>query len=199
MMKYFLSVLLIFILTISLQAKEDSLSDRYISVKGIILKSNPKERIVTIVKSDGKNIDIPVSKDVIVFDCEKKQQLIDFSWNLFSKGTLIDAIGTKKNQAFFYVELGKVPDKFTSIVKEENSGIISSINPASHTIEVKSKEAKLLFKISSDTIIFDWDKGKMITFQELSAGQNVKIDSIPAFNGTKEAIFLETGDAELYY
>lgn len=198
-MKCFLSVLLVFILTFSLQAKEDSLSERYISIKGIILKFNPKERIITVLKSDGKNTDIPISKDVILFDCEKKQQLIDFSWDLFSKGNFINAIGIKKNQAFFYVELGKVPDKLASILKDENSGTISSINPANHTIEVKSKEAKLLFKISSDTIIFDWDRGKAITFQELSAGQNVKIDSIPASNGLKEAIFLETGDAELYY
>jgi hypothetical protein len=198
-MKYFLSVLLFFILACSLQAKEDSLNDKYISIKGVIQKSNPGERIITITKNDGKNADILVSKDVIVFDCEKKQQLIDFSWNLFSRGIFIDAIGTKKNQSVFYVELGKVPDKFTSVLKDENSGTISSVNPANHTIEVKSKGNKLLFKISSDTVIFDWDTGKMITFQELSAGQNVKIDSIPAFNGIKEAIFLETGDAELYY
>jgi hypothetical protein len=159
------------------------------------------EAIVRILTENNREEELYIMKDLLLFD---KNRLIDFSWDRLKKGTVLEAIGYRKDKRLdvFYIELGRNPVENNSFHSKFGTftGEISSLDFKNQIIEIKNSEAKKMkFKITGDTVLFNWDVCEKIDFKDLLKGQKVKIESIISLNNMGEAIILEVGDQELYY
>ena len=170
------------------------------SLRGTVKKVIKGEAIVRILTENNIEEELYIMKDLLFFD---KNRLVDFSWDRLKKGTLLEVIGYMKNKKLnvFYIELcdGVKNNGFNSKFGTF-TGEISSLDLKNQIIEIKnSEEKKMKFKITGDTVLFNWDICEKIDFKDLLKGQKVKIESIVSLNNIGEAIILEVGDEELYY
>ncbi|MEQ8222616.1 MAG: hypothetical protein ABRQ37_09970 [Candidatus Eremiobacterota bacterium] len=170
------------------------------SLRGTVKKIVKGESIVRILTENNREEELYIMKDLLFFD---KNRIVDFSWERLKKGTVLQVIGYRKDKRFnvFYIESnsGVKSNRFTSKFGTF-TGEISWVDLKNQIIEIKNSDAKKMkFKITGDTVLFNWDICEKIDFKDLLKGQKVKIESIVSLNNIGEAIILEVGDEELYY
>lgn len=171
------------------------------SLRGTVKNLIKGESIVRILTENNREEELYIMKDILLFD---KNRLVDFSWDRLKKGTFLEVIGYRKDKRVnvFYIHLGRDVVKSNSFHSKFGTfaGEISSLDLKNQVIEIKNSEAaKMKFKITGDTVLFNWDICEKIDFKDLFKGQKVKIESIVSLNNIGEAIILEVGDQELYY
>jgi len=169
------------------------------SLIGTVKKVIKEKAIVRILTENNREEELYIMKDLLFFD---KNRLMDFSWDKLKKGTLLEVIGYRKDKRLnvFYMDLPGRGDKSFSSKFGTFTGEISSLDLKNQIIEIKNSEAKKMkFKITGDTVLFNWDICEKINFKDLVRGQKVKIESIISLNNMGEAVILEVGDQELYY
>jgi hypothetical protein len=170
------------------------------SLRGTVKKVIKGESIVRILTENNQEEELYIMKDLLFFD---KNRIVDFSWERLKKGTVLEVIGYRKDKRLhvFYIESNNSvkSNRFTSKFGTF-TGEISRVDLKNQIIEIKNSDAKKMkFKITGDTVLFNWDICEKIDFKDLLKGQKVKIESIVSLNNIGEAIILEVGDEELYY
>ncbi len=170
------------------------------SLRGTVKKIIKGESIVRILTENNQEEELYIMKDLLFFD---QNRLMDFSWERLKKGIILEVIAYRKDKRLnvFYVELcGSVKNNRVTSKFGTFTGEISWVDLKNQIVEIKNSGAKKMkFKITGDTVLFNWDICEHIEFKDLLKGQKVKIESIISLNNTGEAIILEVGDQELYY
>ena len=174
------------------------------TLKGNIQTVSREKRTLTVLTDSGEEKKLHIMKNVSVFDRENDYNLVDFSWDEFPPGVFIEVMGyIKEGQELkvFCIEKGKpgFSDNMKPVTKTFR-GVITFVKPDSSTIGIESEAGEELeFKVTSDTIIFDWDRGEECFLEDLSSGSEIRVECIFSVDITGEAIVLEAGDPDLYY
>jgi len=176
-----------------------------LTLKGSVKQVLEEDRIMEIYTENNVEERLYIMNNVMVFDREKDCEVLDFSPDIFPAGTFVEVTGYNKEGEplkVFCIEKGKFSGNFCSAEinrsMETFTGVISSLSGDIIEVEGKSGE-KWKFRVTSHTIIFDWNIGDEGDFSSFTPGCDVKVESIPSMDCTGEAVVLEIGDPELYY